>query len=61
MANPESIVERLGLNQVSDETAMKLLKAFYKVEEEQGYLNEAVTTIVSYLHQRKATAKRKSR
>lgn len=50
MENQKSIVERLGLNQVSDATAQRLLDALYKVEEEQGYLNESVTTLVSYLH-----------
>ncbi len=54
MANQESIVDKLGLNQVSDATAQRLLDALYKVEEEQGYLNETVTTLVSYLHSRQS-------
>ena len=50
----DSIIERLGLTKISDETAKRLLDALYKVEDEQGYLNESVTTLVSYLHSRQA-------
>lgn len=58
MQKYESIVERLGLNQVSDDTAKSLLDALKKVEAEQGYLNESVTTLVSYLHMREQEAKK---
>ncbi|MDE6604802.1 MAG: hypothetical protein K2K85_02130 [Clostridia bacterium] len=47
-----SIVEKLGLTSISQKTANKLLLALYSVEEEQGYLNESVTSLVSYLHLR---------
>ena len=53
-----SIIEKIGLTQISDETAKCLLDAFYKVEKEQGYLNESVTTIISYLHMREEEAKK---
>ena len=53
-----SIIEKIGLTQISDETAKCLLDAFYKVEKEQGYLNESVTTIISYLHMRGEEAKK---
>ena len=55
MENKESIVKTLGLNQISDSTAKRLLDALYKVEDEQGYLNESITTLVSYLHSRQVT------
>lgn len=59
MTPHENIAEKLGLDRISDDTAMCLLNALYKVEEEQGYLNESITTLVSYLHYRKAKAKKK--
>ncbi len=31
----DSIIERLGLTKISDETAKRLLDALYKVEDEQ--------------------------
>lgn len=58
MQKCESIIEKMGLTQISDETAKCLLDAFYKVEKEQGYLNESVTTIISYLHMREEEAKK---
>lgn len=58
MQKCESIIEKIGLTQISDETAKCLLDAFYKVEKEQGYLNESVTTIISYLHMREEEGKK---
>lgn len=52
MAQTENIIDKLGLSGISDLAAKQLLKALYKVEDEQGYLNESITTIVSYLHTR---------
>ena len=52
MENAISIAEKLGLKSISQKTADKLLLALYSVEEEQGYLNESVTELVSYLHLR---------
>lgn len=37
-----SIIEKIGLTQISDETAKCLLDAFYKVEKEQGYSKHSV-------------------
>lgn len=52
MEKKSSIVDRLGLNQISQKTADRLLEVLYRVEDEQGYENKEVSAAINYLQEK---------